>query len=81
MATIVKHNQTGKHYCLLGAGFGVFQSSKPNVFLGNLMADVEDGEYALVYVCNSKGELLWLDATQVTVVSIDGQNIQKLAIE
>ena len=81
MATIVKHNQTGKCYCLLGTGFGVFQSSKPNVFLGNLLADVEEGEYALVCVCNSKGEVLWLDATQVTVVSIDGQNIQELSIE
>ena len=81
MATIVKHNQTGKRYCLLGAGFGVFQSSKPNMFLGNLMADVEDGEYALVCVCNSKGEIFWLEATQVTVVSIDGQNVQELAAE
>jgi uncharacterized SAM-dependent methyltransferase len=81
MATIVKHNQTGKRYCLLGAGFGVFQSSKPNVFLGNLMADVEEGEYALVCVCNSKGEIFWLEATQVKVVSIDGQNIQELATE
>ena len=81
MATIVKDNQTGKRYCLLGAGFGVFQSSKPSIFLGNLLADVEEGEYALVCVCNSKGEILWLDATQVTIVSIDGQNVQELAIE
>ncbi len=81
MATVVEHNQTGKRYYLLGAGFGVFQSSKPNMFLGNLMADVEDGEYALVCVCNSQGEILWLDATQVTVVSIDGQTLQELATE
>ena len=81
MATIVEHNETGKLYCLLGAGFGVFQSSKPNVFLGSLMADVEEGEYALVCVCNSKGEIFWLEATQVSVVSIDGQNVQELAIE
>ena len=45
------------------------------------MADVEEGEYALVCVCNSKGEILWLDATQVSIVSIDGQNVQELAIE
>ncbi|MDE0314986.1 MAG: hypothetical protein OXM61_08790 [Candidatus Poribacteria bacterium] len=43
MATIVKHNTTGKNYCLLGTGFGVFQSSKPNMFFGNLMADVDEG--------------------------------------
>ena len=81
MATIVKHKETGKRYCLLGTGFGVFQSSKPNIFLGNLMADVEEGEYALICVCNSKGEIFWLEATQVTVVSIAGQNIQELSTE
>ena len=27
MATIVKHKETGKRYCLLGAGFGVFQGN------------------------------------------------------
>lgn len=32
MATIIKHNTTGKTYCLLGAGFGTYQSSKPNMF-------------------------------------------------
>ncbi|MDE0013745.1 MAG: hypothetical protein OXU36_21570 [Candidatus Poribacteria bacterium] len=69
MTTIVKHKEMGKRYCLLGAGFGIFQSSKPNIFLGNLMADVEEGEYALVCVCNSKREIFWLEATQVTVNS------------
>ena len=79
MATIVKHKETGEPYCLLGAGFGGFQSSKPNMFRGNLMADVEEGEYALVCVCNSKGEIFWLETTQVTVVSIDGQNPNALS--
>lgn len=81
MSTIVKHKQTDKRYCLLGAGFGVFQSSKPNMFLGNLMADVDEGAYALVCVCISKGKIFRLEATQVTVVSIDGQNLQELAAE
>ena len=51
------------------------------MLLGNWMADVEEGEYALVCICNSKGEIFWLEATQVTVVSIDGQNVQELATE
>ena len=41
MATIVRHNATGKNYCLLGTGFGAYQSKKPNMFLGNWMADVD----------------------------------------
>lgn len=45
------------------------------------MADVKEGEYALVCVCNSKGDIFWVEATQVTVVSIDGQSIQELAAE
>ncbi len=80
MATIVKHNTTGKNYCLLGTGFGVFQSSKPNAFFGNLMADVDEGEYAMVCVCDSAGAIFWIDAAKVTVVSIDGQNVGELPL-
>ncbi len=80
MATIVRHDTTGKNYCLLGTGFGVFQSSKPHFFLGNLMADVDEGQYAMVCVCNSAGKVFWIDAEDVTVVSVDGQNISELSL-
>lgn len=80
MATIVKHSTTGKNYCLLGTGFGVFQSSKPNWFLGNLMADVDEGQYAMACVCDSTGKIYWIDANDVTVVSVDGQNIGELPL-
>ncbi len=80
MATIVKHNATGKNYCLLGTGFGVFQSSKPNMFLGNLMADVKEGQFAMVCVCNSAGKTYWIDADDITVVSVDGQNVGELPL-
>ncbi|MCY4403224.1 MAG: hypothetical protein OXD54_11660 [Candidatus Poribacteria bacterium] len=80
MATIVRHDDTGKNYCLLGTGFGVFQSSKPNVFFGNLMADVDEGEYAMVCVCDKAGEIYWIDAAKVTVVSVDGHNVGELPL-
>lgn len=80
MATIVKHNATGKNYCLLGTGFGVFQSKKPHFFLGNLMADVEEGEYAMVCVCDGAGRIYWIDADEVTVLSIDGQRVGELSL-
>ena len=80
MATIVKHNTTGKNYCLLGTGFGVFQSSKPNMFLGNLMADVKEGQFAMICVCNSAGKIYWIDADDITVVSVDGQNVGELPL-
>ncbi len=79
MATIIKHNTTRKNYCLLGTGFGVFQSSKPHFLLGgDWLADVKEGEYALVCVCDSAGKVFWIDAQDVTVVSVDGQNIGEL---
>ena len=78
MATIIKHNTTGKNYCLLGTGFGVFQSSKPHFLLGDWLADVKEGEYALVCACDSAGKVFWIDAQDVTVVSVDGQNIGEL---
>lgn len=81
MATIIEHNTTGKKYCLLGTGFGVFQSSKPNVFLGNLLADVDQGQYAMVCVCDSLGKIYWIDAGEITVVSVNGQNIGDLPLD
>ena len=80
MATIVKHNATGKNYCLLGTGFGVFQSSKPNMFFGNLMADVKEGQFAMICVCNSAGKIYWIDADDITVVSVNGQNVGELPL-
>lgn len=80
MATIVKHNTTGKNYCLLGTGFGVYQSSKPNMFLGNWMADTDEGQFAMACVCDSSGRISWVQADDVTVVSIDGQDISSLQL-
>ena len=78
MATIVQHTDTGKQFVLLGAGFGMFQSKKPNWLLGNLAADVEGDECALVCVCNSAGMIGWLDSKEVNVVSVDGKPIDQL---
>ncbi len=44
------------------------------------MADVDEGEYAMVCVCNSAGKIYWIDADEITVVSIDGQNVGELPL-
>lgn len=75
MATIVRHTETGKRYVLLGSGFGAFQSKKPSWFLGNLVADTDEGQYALVCVCSSQGAIGWLESSEVTVESVDGQSV------
>ena len=80
MATIVRHNATGKNYCLLGTGFGAYQSKKPNMFLGNWMADIDEGQFAMACVCDSKGRVSWVQAEDITVVSIDGEDISSLPL-
>ena len=76
MATMVIHQHTGERYILLGTGFGAYQSKKPSWFFGNLMADTEEGQYAMVCVCNKDGKIGWLDSSEVVVESVDGQSVR-----
>lgn len=76
MATIVEDIESGKNYVLLGSGFGAFQSKKPNWFMGDLMADMEEGQYAMVCISDSEGNIGWIESSQVRVKSVDGQPIQ-----
>lgn len=78
MATIVKCLKEGREYVLLGSGFGAYQSKKPNWFFGDLLADTTEGQYALVCVCDSDGQVGWLESANVRVVSVDGQRIDEL---
>jgi len=78
MATIVKHTESGEKYVLLGSGFGAYQSKKPNWFFGDLMADTDEGQYAMVCVSNSEGKIGWLESSRVIVDSVDGQAVQSL---
>jgi hypothetical protein len=50
------------------------------MFFGNLMADVKEGQFAMVCVCNSAGKIYWIDADDITVVSVDGQNVGELPL-
>lgn len=70
MATIVRDITNDTKYVLLGSGFGVFQSKKPNWFLGNLMADTEEGQYALICVSDSQGEIGWMESRNAEVISV-----------
>jgi len=78
MATIVRHTSTGEKYVLLGSGFGAYQSKKPNWFFGDLIADTDEGQYAMVCVCNPEGKIGWMESPQVVVDSVDGQPVQSI---
>lgn len=74
MATLVMHKRTAKKYVLVVAGFGAFQSKKPNWLLGDLMADTTEGQYAMVCVAAADGCIYWLDSTELIVDSVDGES-------
>lgn len=78
MATIVIHNSTNQRYVLVGAGFGAFQSKKPNWFLGDLMADTTEGHFAMTCVCDKAGNLCWIESEQLTIISVDGVSPSEL---
>ncbi len=50
------------------------------MFLGNWMADVAEGQYAMVCVCDKQGKVSWIQAENVSVVSVDGQNVSELPL-
>ena len=78
MATIVNHIRSGKRYVLLGAGFGAFQSKKPNWLLGDLMADTSEGQYAMACVCDTDGRMYWIESNELTVESVDGEDPRRV---
>ena len=78
MATIVLHERTNTRYVLLGAGFGAYQSKKPNWFLGDWVADTTEGQFAMVCVARKDGSIGWLKSSEVTVESVDGHTVRDL---
>ena len=67
MATIVEHIESKTRYILLGAGLGMYLSSPKLVFK-------ESGVEKLICVSNPKGNIQWLQARNVKVISIDGKS-------
>jgi len=78
MATIVENLKTKKRYVLLGSGYGMYQSKKPNFLFGDLLADVDTGDSKVVCVSNQNGDIVWFYADKVQVISIDGESPKDL---
>ncbi len=78
MATIVEHLQTQQRFVLLGAGYGMYQSSKPHPFFGNLGTETKGGKNALICVCDEHAQIGWINADAVTVISVDGDSPHRL---
>ena len=77
MPTIVRHNPTGEHYILLGAGHAQWATARPNRLLGDLFAAEQRGESKLVCLCDQQGKVEWAYADRITIVSVDDQSPEK----
>lgn len=73
MAIIVKRKTTDETFVLLGTGFGKCQSEKPNWLYGNIIPDTDAGEVQIICACNADGDVFWLEAKSVQVISVDGK--------
>ena len=74
MTAVVEEIKTGKRFVLLGTGFGAYQSMNSNVMFGEIISDVDKGQFAMVCVSNREGEIGWFESHEVRVVSVDGKN-------
>lgn len=73
MTAIVEEKKTGERFVLLGTGFGAYQSMNEGLLFGNLIPDVEKGQFAMVCVSNKEGKIGWFNSEEVKVVSVDGK--------
>lgn len=74
MSVIIEHKESKERYILIGTGLGLYQSKKPSWFLGNIVADTEEGSVEALCACDENGEIYWFNAEEFKVVSIDGHS-------
>ncbi|MEA3558893.1 MAG: hypothetical protein U9R75_06520 [Candidatus Thermoplasmatota archaeon] len=74
MTAIVEEVKTGKQFILLGTGFGAYQSMNKSIVFGDLIPEVDKGQFAMVCVSNSDGKIGWFKSSELKVVSVDGKS-------
>ena len=72
MATIVKHKDGG-HYIVVGFGYGLFRSSKPDFFFGSASSDDRQGDAAYLAVADYKGGIGMMRLEDCMVIEVDGK--------
>ena len=78
MAIIVEHRKSKNRYILLGSGYGIYKSSRPSAFLGNMAPKEESGELRVVALSDRKGKIHWIEAEFIRVVAVDGVSTAKV---
>ena len=79
MATIVEHRATGGRYFVVGPGYGAFKSARPGAFLGEWFPVEEEGQFPMLAVCASDGEIRWGPTKDFKVLEVDGLSPSSLA--
>ncbi len=74
---IVKHNENGKKYILLGTGYGAFKATRPSYFGGNLFPKNEEGTYQMVAITDETNKIFWCPSKDLTILSADGKTISE----
>ena len=78
MSTILKHKKSGKHFVLIGTGFGAYKASHPSLIFGSLLPDEEYGSQPMGAICDRKGAILWGASKDFTVVQVDSKPLASL---
>lgn len=68
---VVKNIRDGKHYALIGTGYGAFKTSHPSVFGGSFFPHYEGGNCQTAAVCDKEGKIYWCDTKDLEVITID----------
>ncbi len=74
MATIVKKNDTGERFVLLGAGLGAVAGGRVEWLYGALDGEDDSTLISVVAVSTPQGDIRWIPSDELTVVSIDGRS-------
>lgn len=72
MAIIVEAKTTRKRFFLLGAGFGMYKSTRPSFFGGTLFPNEEEGVSQTIAVCDDKGSIFFYKKEEIRILEIDG---------
>ncbi|MEG0371023.1 MAG: hypothetical protein RR515_01780 [Clostridium sp.] len=80
MATLVKWKKDNNKYIYMGCSFSHYVSKMESFIGGALLPNVEEGTYNVILLSNEKGELMWVNAEEVELISIDGKYPNEILI-
>ena len=72
MATKVRHRKNGKTFLMLGTGYGAFKAMAMANTFHAMNHEIDEGELGMIAICDSAGQIHWIDHRLVEVVEVDG---------